>query len=194
MKILLPLADGEQQRRSFKSEVIKLYTSDLEKRYQSNFYSEVGKLITFSKMDIDDDTVAFIQNRRFFKNLDDLTVNEDEVILAPEENLGGLNILSQFNHCHPKSSKIYKDILKKLNVNEKILNLTSFSPHNIFVADKMFLVFFGSFIDSIFRNYDGELTGEKTGAWICERLLHVFAHQFYNVRTEPIEVLSKLHH
>ena len=123
--ILVPLADNEDLRLpQFKNvNYITLHTSEInEKKYKHVFYSEVGKYLdSIQKMawrgimikdqhfSLDSsDIFGVSQNRRFFKNLDNITLeSKNEVILAKEEYLGGFSIIGQFGWCHPKYFKIF---------------------------------------------------------------------------------------
>jgi len=215
--ILLPLADGEEPRVP-QSKFIKYYekhTSDIKGQYSHIFYSEVGKFLsTIKEVSSDEwykmygsshfgfrlnlerkqEVFGVTQNRRFFKNLENLEVySENEVILANEEWLGGLTLLKQFQFCHPKYYSIFYDICTRLKVTEKYFwEVGSFSPHNIFLSKFKFFIEYGTFLDDILEHYFDPSFEEKVGAWMAERLLHIFAHQYYKVKTEDFITLPKV--
>ena len=133
---------------------------------------------------------GMVQNRRFFKGLDNITVGKNEVILAPEEWVG-FDIVHQFRCCHYKYSSIFEEICQKIDIDHSLLERRSFSPHNIFVSEMDFFIQYGDFLKKTLTPYFDSKINEKVGAWISERLLYVFAHSHFKVKTEPIEVLDK---
>lgn len=210
--IILPLADEEEQRvPNFDVIFKKIKTSECYKPFDHLFWSEVGKFITsahilsnrlsgigpLNEINYQNKNKfgikGIIQNRRYFKNLDKLQVNSStEVILAKEEWLGGLTVVKQFQFCHPESYSIFEDILKKLKLNEDMLEIGSISPHNIFLSKNEFFFDYASFLEETLMPYFDENIKEKAGAWIAERLLHLFAHMYYKVKIADFEILPKL--
>lgn len=212
--IILPLADNEEKRvPDFNVDFIKIKTSKIDHPFDHIFWSEIGKLIIAAKKmnwDLSCSGIrevnnnanrvkfgikGFIQNRRFFKNLDQIKIyNENEVVLANEEFLGGLNIMDQFKHCHPNGFKFFKDLIQnKLKIHENLYeNINAISPHNIFLCKIDFLFQYATFLEEILMPYFDENIDQKYGAWMAERLLHLYAHMYYKVKTEPITILKKI--
>lgn len=192
--ILLPLATGEQKRiYDFDVTFLHIHTEECyPKEYQSIFWSEIGKyLYCFKEVkDFDGRLYGMVQNRRFFKHLDKLNVEKNEVILAPEE-WHGISIKDQFRHCHYKYFSIFDEICQKIDIDHSLLERRYFSPHNVFVSDMDFFIQYGEFLKKTLTPYFDPNINEKVGAWISERLLYVFAHSHFKVKTEPIEVLDK---
>jgi hypothetical protein len=196
MKIILPLADNENVRINSKYEIIKIRTSDCKEPFNHIYFAEVGKLLYFSENYLnnfeDDEVFAFIQNRRFFKDLDDIeSIKKDEVILSKEE-LIWFDIRTQFKYCHPKYSEIFNGICDDLKIPVKILNCNILSPHNIFIANKNFIMKYTTFIKDFLLKYFNEDLEDKAGAWMCERLLYVYCKMNYNLIFKDIIELEKL--
>lgn len=162
------------------------------KEYQSVFWSEIGKyLYCLNEIKYFSDRLyGMIQNRRFFRCLDNISVEKNEVVLAPEE-WHGITIRDQFRHCHYKYSSIFDEICEKIDVDKSLLERRSFSPHNIFLSKQDFFIQYGNFLKETLTPYFDSNINEKAGAWIAERLLYVFAHSHFKVKTEQIEVLDK---
>lgn len=212
--IVLPLAENESRRvPKFNVDFFEVKTSHLDHPFDHIFWAEIGKFIKAAKrmnyylsgngptpmikeMNMSKFGIkGFIQNRRFFKNLDSIQIyNENEVILAEEEFLGGLNIMDQFRYCHPGAFKIFKDIIQnKLKVPEKVYeSMNSIPPHNIFLSKIDFFFQYATFLEDILMPYFDEKYTEKYGAWIAERLLYFYSYMYYRIRTEPIITLPKI--
>lgn len=210
-RIILPLADGEKIRAPILENVkyYKIYTKDIKNNYASSWYCEVGKFIQWTK-DFDfkfkhqgsnsvngpiglNLTYGIIQNRRFFQNLNELNVySNNEVILAKKEWLGGLSIINQFKYCHPKYFEKFLKICKKLEINENLLEDGNLSPHNIFISKLNFLFEYSAFLQEFLDPFFDPNENDKVGAFIAERLLHIFANTYFKVRTEPIITLPKI--
>lgn len=199
--IILPLADNEKRRVETTLTLFETSTSELKFPYNHVFFSEIGKLfhhLELVKFKFRTKPMCMrryfgiIQNRRYFKNMEDLRIySNNEVILANEEWLGGKTIKTQFKCCHPNYCSIYEDILKKYKFNENILSHNMMSPHNIFLSRLDFFLDYGEFLEEVLMNYFDEKYTEKIGAWISERLLHLFANEYFKVKHEPIITLQK---
>ena len=191
MFTIVPLADDEPK----KYENATLYIRSKEcGKYDHIWFSEIGKLLYMKDRfkNIDDQfSIAFIQNRRYFKNLDQLKLNsKNEVILAPLEYLDSQSILTQFWFCHRKCFDLYKSIVIK-NFKEELYEARYMSPHNIFCADIQFCKEYCHWLELNLEPYFDCYSDQKYGAWMCERFLHLFAHSYFNVKTSPIKVLRK---
>lgn len=198
---IVPLADDEPRRFNDKDFIgATLYIRSKEcGKYNHIWYSEIGKLLYFSKRlenwEKNENLIfptAFLQNRRFFKNLLKITLkSKDEVVLAPLEYLDGQSILTQFWYCHRESYEIYEKIITK-NFKKDLYDAKYMSPHNIFVGDTEFVKEYSHWLKLNLDPYFDCYLKQKYGAWMCERFLHLFAHSYFKVRTEPIITLPKI--
>lgn len=102
MIVLLPLADNEEKRIITSNKVIELKTSQCEEPFNHIFFSEIGKLLHFWKNNNENfESICFIQNRRYFKDMESFPKLDDKTVyLAKFENII-LNIEKQFLKCHP---------------------------------------------------------------------------------------------
>lgn len=112
------------------------------------------------------------------------------MVLAPLEYLDGQSILTQFWFCHREYFDLYKKIITK-NFKEELYDAKYMSPHNIFIADIEFCKEYCHWLEINLEPYFDCYSNQKYGAWMCERFLHLFAHSYFKVRTEPIKVLKK---
>lgn len=65
------------------------------------------------------------------------------------------------------------------------------SPHNIFYSNKTFFNQYCQFLNEYLVPTFNENINQKIGAWISERLLHLFAHSNFKVEQKEIIVLPK---
>ena len=194
MIILLPLADGEQQRitlNNLNNKVIQIHTSDCTYPFNHIFFAEVGKLLHFWKTNKENfDNICFIQNRRYFKDLNNINkIEPNKVYLAKKENVGPIKL--QFQNSHPPAKNIFENILNKIEINKNLLNERGLSPHNIFISDKTFFNQYCEFLnENLIPIFDPKFD-KKYGAFISERLLHLFAYSNFNVIEKEIIILPK---
>lgn len=65
------------------------------------------------------------------------------------------------------------------------------SPHNIFYSNKTFFNQYCQFLNEYLVPTFNENINQKIGAWISERLLHLFAYSNFKVEQKEIIVLPK---
>lgn len=193
MIVLLPLADNENRRIPFvDSKVIELKTSECDYPFNHIFFAEIGKMLHFWKINIENfDSICFIQNRRYFKDFDKFQKIDDQIVyLAKSENIG-LNLKNQFFSCHNEVKQIFNNILNECDLNKELLNSNNLCPHNIFYSNKLFFDQYCQFLNNHLIKYFDEKYTKKYGAWISERLLHLFAYSNFKVEQKEIIVLPK---
>lgn len=191
--IIVPLATNEQPK--FSNSNVNLFYVHSEECYpkmlQHIFWSEIGKyLYCYKEIKKYDCLYGFVQNRRFFKDIEKIELNENEVCLAPLEN-HGVPILNQFRCCHPLYFEMFKEICEKADFNKELLNRNSWSPHNIFISNYSFFIDYGDFLKSTLTPYFNESFNEKVGAWISQRLLFLFAASNYKIKNYEMITLPK---
>lgn len=194
MLTIVPLADDEPKK--YLNASLYIRSSECGK-YNHIWFSEIGKLlymkerINSCKKIPEKFPIAFIQNRRFFKNLEEIKLeSENEVVLAPLEYLDGQSILTQFWFCHRECFDLYRKIIAK-NFKEEIYDAKYLSPHNIFVGDLEFCKEYIRWLELNLEPYFDCYSNQKYGAWMCERFLHCFSHSYYKVKTNQIITLPK---
>ena len=195
MIVFVPLADNENCRISSKNRIIKIHTSECSYPFNHIFFSEIGKLLYFFKTNHESfESICVLQNRRFFKDFDNFPkINDNTVYLAKKENIGP-SIIKQFYKCHNDAINIFDNMLNNIktnNINKKILEEKSLSPHNIFYANKLFFDQYCNFLNENLIQCFNEKYDKKIGAFIAERLLHLFACSNFNVIEKEITTLPK---
>ena len=194
MIVLLPLSDNENCRiPSINSKIIELKTSQCLYPFNHIFFAEIGKMLHFWKTNKENfDSICFIQNRRYFKDMNSFQKIDDKTVYLSKDMLvGPLNIRENFYSNHRQSKEIFDNILNESNLNKELLKKNKLCPHNIFYSNKLFFDQYCQFLNDHLIKYFDEKYDKKWAAWICERLLHLFAYTYFKVEQKEIIVLPK---
>ena len=102
------------------------------------------------------------------------------------------NIEENLKHCHEEGVYLFDEILAKSSLNKDLIKSIYLNNHNIFYSNKIFFNQYCQFLnDYLVPKFDQKFN-KKIGAWLSERLLHLFAHSFFKVEEKEIIVLNKI--
>lgn len=198
MKILIPLHNEVLNENLSKSNtnIITITTHEVKNEYNDTFYAEIGKFLYAVKHKlINDEIIGFMQNRRFFVNLDEcerLVKHENTIIVSKLEG-SWISLENQFRCCHPEIFEIFKKILT--NDEYKIFkNVNGGEFHNIFISPSAFFYDYGFYLnEKLLKFYDECLSfnmiDKKYAALAAERLLIIF-RKLYNIKSTSMDIIT----
>lgn len=201
MIVILPLSNDEKVIFKNNDERIKIYelrSNDCEKPFDHIFFAEIGKLIYFKRNYLKyidkNETIAFIQNRRYFNDIENIKIENDNDVVVARNELFFFNIFDQFLSCygHRNFVKMFNEIIEENNFTKILKNSNNFNPHNIFISKVTFFNSYVTFLEETLLKYFNESFSSKGGAWISERLLYAYLiKNNYNLIEKDIIVIKK---
>lgn len=166
------------------------------------FWGEIGNFIFGSfafSMEIDKLKInnpylrniiyGWISNKLFFKNLDQLNIYSNEIILSELQWLGGYTIINHFSKFYPDYLNYFLDICKKLNINEELLEKGEINTNNMFLSRIDFFLEYSRFLYNCLTPIYKE-NKRHIAEYFSSRLLYVFAHTYFPVKYAPVTTLK----
>lgn len=199
MKIIVPMRDDETLRYDTKGiETTIIKNSDCIHPYGHIFYAELGKLFTFIETERfyeclkTNETIAFMQNRRYFTNFNSLDVKDDEVIMAKSLYFK-VSLERQFKWGHSNATYLFDQVMQAINAPEDLLNSPLCCFHNIFIMKANNVKKYCEYVKPILNNIFREEYKEKFGAYLAERIFWMWCKINLNIIQEDFTELSKLY-
>ena len=199
MLIVIPTRDNEELRYDTKSiNTVVIKNSDCIHPYGHIFYAELGKLFTFIETERfydclkNNETIAFMQNRRYFTNFDKLDVKTDEVIMAKSQYFR-ISLEKQFKWGHSNATYLFDQVMKAANAPQDLIDSPLCCFHNIFIMKAFNVKRYCEFVKPILNSIYKEEYKEKFGAYLAERLFWMWAKLNLIIKEEEFTELPKLY-